>query len=333
MNNNKIKPKKIILNQILGIFGIIYLIVTFVVQYALQVILEWFNIEPLFKDIHPLLIIVVVTCFVLIFSLLLILFINSDKKKRSNLLTELQGLAANLNVKIDNCPQSRENIIIKSHKLGEGEFYNYLDEAKERIPNVDGKEIRLTNFARNLTENDLGQNSDNYFNNELQFYKDKFYVHVYKIISIHSKDKFRKCKKLTDKITDLPNFHFAYLKIENFENEKLPKIIGVQIINDEVILMDPTVPLIAARNNFKNPIYIKSQEIAMIYSEYHRKLWNEIESFHNGQNGGRNNKYSGYILYSLEHGKAGNDIWKNINREMLPEERLSTDELRKIGIT
>ena len=126
--------------------------------------------------------------------------------------------------------------------------------------------------------------------------------------------------------------------IENFKEMIPPRIIGVQIINDVVIFMDPCVARIDASKH-QNSIFIRSELIVNIYQPYHKDLWQGIENYHHqytNENTDFNAKrgYMGFILYSGDTKYIlENMYWRIINSHLSENEQLSEDELNEIGIT
>jgi len=349
---NKIEIKETMKNSIGQIFGTITLVLFAVYNILLLVqpkLPEIFNCEPLSKSLS-----FVMFCAIVgvsfIFVIPCIFFINIDKRNMlsaelnrlikntsDNLSTNVKNLndtSDNLSSKIENIPQS--GIIQRSDELKSTiAFYKHLNKARNRIQESEDKKviIRLTNYANTIIEEN---DAKNYFENEIKFCNDKNSVQVFKIISIHTKKKFKQCKKLVDDAMtfQLTNFHLAYININEFNNDRLPKIIGAQIIEDEVILMDPSFARIDHGSLDRNPIFIKSSIIADMYFNYHEQLWSEIAKYHANPDGYKNyDGYSGYILYDGEGEKPiDSNIWIKINRNMPENEQLGREELEKIGI-
>jgi len=343
----EVKIREIIKDTIGQIFWIIGLIVSVIgnlLLFVQQKLPEFFCLEPLSKSLF-----FVMVCAVagvsFLFAIPCVIVINYRIYKRNKLSIELNGLAGNLKDSIHSCenlstsikslPQIGD-IIQRSYQLNSiKSFYKHLNKARNRIQESEDKNIiiRLTNYADTISEE---KDAKNYFENEIKFCNDKSSVQVFKIVSIHTAKKFRQCKKLVDDAiaSKLQNFHLAYLNIKEFDNNNLPKIIGVQIIEDEVILMDPSFARIDLGNNDKNPLFIKSSKIAEIYFNYHDQLWSEIAEYHANQSNYENNDgYSGYILYDGEVEKPiDNNIWKKINSNMPESEQLGREDLKKIGI-
>jgi hypothetical protein len=246
------------------------------------------------------LIIITISIVITLILALILYFIGTTKIFRNylmrNNLIELDELTKQLRLsseKITNYANPKENIVTESYVIFDiSLFFKKLIKVRESVK--DNNAIRLMSFASNPIEEKF-KDKDNvltYFSNELSFCKEKPDTAVYKIVSIHNKDKLIACKKLlreADKM-DIKNFHVAYLNLRKFDNY-LPEVIGVDIIGDVVFFMNPEYARITSRANWVS-LYIKSEKIADIFREYHTALWEEIEG----------NEERGVILYDGEKG-------------------------------
>jgi len=315
-----------------------------VLPLGIPFILKMLQIEPL-SDSHVFILGVSVAIVMLFLALPFLFVFMTVKYDKHELTTKLGNLTNQLEesikrcgvltTHIEDCPRlPGQNIVEKSYLMSKSDFFKCLDKARNQAS--DNTEIRLMNFARSITKQKKEiDNVEQYYENEIDYCnKNRDKVTLYRIVSIHTKDKFDYCIKLANEAWEkkLPNLNLAYLYIDDF-NEKLPKITGVQIIgDDEVILMDPRHAR-PSNTNFLPPIFLKSKEIADIYSEYYKKLWDEIEAYHRQwpNNKINNEGYIGHILYG-ENGIAPDSVWIEINKKMEDSQQLNNEELRKIGI-
>jgi len=338
-----------IFKSIIALLSILFIILPI----AMPFVFKKLQIEPITNP-HIVILGVSVTIAILFIALPFFWIFMAVKYDKLHLINNLRELSAQLKgnlencekltTHIENCPRNIDhNMIEKSYLMSKSEFFNYLKKAREQTQTREHTEIRLMNFTKSITKqkNEI-ESAEQYYKNEIDFYYDnRDKVTVYRIISIHTKEKFcdfmRLAKEALDK--ELPNYNLAYLDIDNF-NEKLPKITGVQLIGeDELILMDPTQARISS-TNFLEPIFIKNKEIAEKYRDYYVKLWDEITAYHRlwlkeGQNKNISNEgYIGHILYSGEDFSIAKDnVWREINQKMSDDQRLSDDKLKKMGIT
>jgi hypothetical protein len=346
--NNSEKGKKIqdkilkeadILLMTLKPIAVLITIFLIILPFVLPIVLNYLKIESL-SNTHIFIMGVSVTIVMLIFVFPAFYIFMAAKYDTQELTTKLNDLTVQLEKSlehckyltnhIEDCPRySGQNIVEKSVLLSENDFFKYLDKARNQ--DSDNVEIRLTNFARSIeAQKKIENGAKKYYEDEINFCYNKINkIKLYRIVSIHTKDKFKDCIKLAKEAWEkkLPNYNLAYLHIDDF-NEKLPKITGVQIINDEVILMDPIVARIS-NTKFREPIFIKSKKIADIYSDYYTELWEEIAVYHRQwPNNNANNKgYIGHILYTEDNMIAQDSVWKEINENIPKQERLKEKEL------
>jgi len=322
---------KTISDIVLKGYSLTAIIITVIASSVNPIISKLFPIETLDSKILST-IIVPITAITMIFAVVL-WFIGARKQfwdlallkkfgelnditERLNNITEANK---DITKHIDNCKTNPiENIVRESCVITESSmFYEKLIEARERAQNKTS--IRLTNFAthpvnRNDKNKDIANNNLNYFKNELAFYKNKPDIFVYKIVSIHTREKLKDCKDLVLEAERLKlgNYNLAYLNIEEL-NYNLPGVIGIDVIGDEVFLMNPEFARHTPKSGWVS-IHMKSPKFAEIYTSYHNALWREIDE-------GR-----GYILYDGERGGISSKIeeyWKALekNIEKLTDER------------
>lgn len=196
---------------------------------------------------------------------------------------------------IDICPRIVEhNIVEKSYIIQNvSDYYKLLKEARQRA--VSGT-VRLMDFSTMPHNHDLHEKNNersDYYLNEVEFWKSHKDVQIYRIVTIHSVKKLINTRTLIENLekSKLDNFHLACLDIDNFSNSRLHEVVGMQLINDEVILMDFRYARANSTNGFNKPLYIKSKETSDFFSNYYKFLWNEIAN---------NNR--GWILYNGETG-------------------------------
>jgi len=262
---------------------------------------------------------------------------NNNKELTTELCTmttQLQNSLCNWKGIIDTCPGMNEeiNLVIRSHTLPNG-IYGHLIKAREKIKNS-SETIYLTNFSKMSGHimNSEQNEEEKYFKYEMEFFYKNQTVKAYKIVTIHTKEKFKYCKDLVDKATgkNLSNFHLAYLYID-YNEGKLPKVINVQVIDDEVILMDPKNLSTKDNIDSDSPIYIKSQVLAELFASYYKKMWEEIResSEDDGKIKEGYSGYCGYILYDGRPKRLESKYWKNINNA-IGEEQFTKDELDEL---
>jgi hypothetical protein len=199
-------------------------------------------------------------------------------------------------------------------------FFNYLDHARLNAT----RRVFLTSFSTRVYR----PNKD-FLNEEIDYCR-KFKAQVRRIITIHSEEKLNIYKSMIERITKpVDNLKIAYLQIDEFDDAKLPGIIGVQIIDKEVFIMNPMTARI--KNPLKNDpnklIIINDEDAAEIFEAYYEKLWNEIES--SSEKGCIDFKkdyigYKGYILYDGEKNySANNTIWTEIYKRIPNKNKLT----------
>jgi len=179
------------------------------------------------------------------------------------------------------------NVVNKSKIILNDEYYTLLKETRRRA----NKHILLTNFTKNPEANETG---NNYFIDDVDLIKTAN-IPVYRIVTIHNEEKLSLCKKMVEmaQSNNLRNFYLAYLNVENFG--PIPPLIGVDIVDDEVFILNPRKARVSNTEPDGEHVYIKSKEIADTFKKYHHKIWNEI-SDHN----------LGYHLYSGNNGVSRN---------------------------
>jgi len=221
------------------------------------------------------------------------------------------------------CIHIDESSVVRFKFIEASDFYDYLDYARKNAK----KRVYLTNFS--IIPYEI-ETKNSYFRKELSYcrslYKQNHEAKIKRIITIHTKDKLQLYKKIIKKMVDndIKNFNLAYLHIDNFdETAYLPGVIGIQIIDDDVIIMDPRIARIGQD---EPPILIQNPQIAAVFKEYHKKLWKEIE----GSNGPEER---GCILYCGDYGKEKNksifnasNIWTTIENQMVQENQSADNE-------
>ena len=339
--SENLKKVKDILGQIGGIIVAFVIILSTIIPFILPKIHEKLGLQTLPQKFDYAIIVAVLSfAYIILFPLILYIHIHSNKKK---LIDELKEITDRINANKNFVEEIKSLFIVKAAKLisNKDDFYDELDNARKRI--TDDTEILLMNLVKNIQEQKKGKNAKQYFEDEMNFFLERKNVKLFKIVSIHTKEKFKECWKLAKEAQEnkLENYNLAYLVIDSF-NEKLPKITAVQIIDkDEVILMDPIVARIS-NTKFRPPIFLKSKEIADLYADYYKELWKEIEGYHNQRlnnefDDEEKNEYKGYIGYILYTGENGitleNRVWKDINSYMSQDQQFDDRELSKMGIT
>jgi len=204
----------------------------------------------------------------------------------------------------------QESFIIPPNDINQ--FYKILIELREKAP--DNNSIRLMNFGPHPIQANSENNEDidyvrQYYANELLFYKKKPNASIYKIVSIHTKEKLEEYKTLVKKAEKmhLRKFNLGYLNIKKFDNY-LPEVIGVDIINDVSLFMNPEHATITSKSEY-TALYIKSPEISRIYRDYHKALWRAIED----------DEERGLILYGEKNGGISPKIeeyWARIEEQV-----------------
>jgi hypothetical protein len=335
-----------IIGQICTVLSILFVILYTVVSLLLPEIPNLFNKESLSKELNHV-IIVVVFSGTMLFVFPCIVFINS-KKNRDKLIKELNEITDKLNISKDRVEEIKGLSIpplIKNARLikNKDEFFKALKTARENVLEHGHTEIRLMNFAKTIQEQRKEQSAaETYYQGEMEFYSGKKNVHLFKIVSIHTKEKFKECLELVKQAEQnkLENFHLAYLHIEKFGDVTPPKIIGMQIIADTVIFMNPISARIDVIEH-QDSTLVECKEIAEKYSAYHKKVWEGITNYHKKW---LSNKltdeekkeykefkgYSGHILYTGDDGiTSENRVWENINNDLPEHKQLKPDELAK----
>jgi hypothetical protein len=229
---------------------------------------------------------------------------------------------------IDNCP-SANNIIRKSYMINDiSEYYQHLTNARMKANN---KNIYVSNFSTKPYESD-NKAREEYFKNDIDFIRDNE-CHVYRIVTVHSYEKLLFLKELFDDAVNSKSdkYSLAYLDIEKFSDDKLPDIVGMDIIGNEVIMMDFKYARALREYGYNEPLYIESEELADIFREYYEKIWTDISISSNkdeNTTNKRNRRYKGYILYNGLLGcihKDIDEIWKELESKY-PEKNKSSAE-------
>jgi len=210
------------------------------------------------------------------------------------------------------------------------EYYASLIDALKRIEVKREGEIRLTHYIDKVDSDSNVEIAKNYPKKELEIcakLRDSD-VNIYKIVTIHNNEKLKKCRDLYDKIINsrLPNYRLAYLDIDPFDTGKLPGVIGVQVIGDEVILIPPETARLSREDGIIHSMYVNCSEFAKNFSTYHLKLWTEIVEYDKkcrnpGQYGDpKDHKgHKGHILfngwyegYEKDKDELVNDLWRRL---------------------
>jgi len=217
---------------------------------------------------------------------------------------------------MDDC-RKINTIVKKSYMINDvDEYYQQLKKARE---NADEKEVYLTNFSTKPYKRD-NKYRDDYYSTNIDFVKNAK-CNVYRIVTVHTREKLEFLQKLVDDAieSDSAKYNLAYLDIERFSNETgdtLPGIVGMDIIEDEVIIMDFKFARALKKNDvFENPLYIESERIADMCRKYYEAIWNEISN----ETLISKRKYQGYVLYNGPTRKVHEDIdniWKEIESKI-----------------
>jgi len=209
------------------------------------------------------------------------------------------------------------NIVRKSYMIKNvDEYYQHLKKARE---NADGKDVYLTHFSTKhyIIDN---KNRDEYYSTNIDFIKHTR-CDVYRIVTVHTQEKLEFLQKLVNdaKKSEAANYYLAYLNIERFSDENgdmLPGIVGMDIIENEVIIMDFRYARALKKNDiFENPLYIESEEIADMCRAYYKEIWDEISE----ETPASRRRYKGYVLYNGALRKPHEDIdtiWKEIESKI-----------------
>jgi len=262
---------------------------------------------------------ITISCTVIIYILALALyFLGTTEKFRNYLmrdnLIELDELTEQLKESGDHIADRispKENIVIESKLIKDiGQLFKKLIELRKKKAHSE-QAVRLMSLSTDPVEKKYKDKKgvQKYYKDELSFCKRNPNTPVYKIFTIHSKQKLIDCKKLVKEAQHraIPNLHLAYLNVKKFNNN-LPNVIGVDIIGDSIFYMNPKYSRITNKPGWKT-IYIKSQEIADIFSDYHNSLWEEIEKDPN----------RGLILYDGENDGISANIkthWASIENQL-----------------
>jgi len=199
--------------------------------------------------------------------------------RHKNDLTIYKQTADDIIIQIkEKCQAANHNFVHKSHILEN--IDDYYDHLMRTMNMTKGGAIRLTHYIDKIDKDN--KKFQEYIDFELKFCQAHANVSIYKIVTIHNKDKFKRCKELFNSITRmrLRNYKLAYLHTDNFTNGNLPKVIGVQIFGTEnIILMQPDAAQVVDLHGFSKPMYITSSEFATYFANYHVKLWEEISKY------------------------------------------------------
>jgi hypothetical protein len=217
---------------------------------------------------------------------------------------------------IDECSRV-DNLVRRSRMINNvDDYYQQLTKAREQAV---GKNVYLTNFSTKPYLND-NKYRDEYYSTDIEFIK-RNECQVYRIVTVHSLEKLVFLKKLVEdaKNNEPVNYNLAYLDIEEFSNEtgdKLPGIIGMDIIENEVIIMDfRYARALRKHDGFERPLYIESEKIADMCRDYYKMIWEDISD----ETPMSKRRYNGYKLYngSTKSVNEGIDnIWKEIESKI-----------------
>jgi hypothetical protein len=199
------------------------------------------------------------------------------------------------------------------------QFFTELDYARKNA----SKRVLLTSFSKKIYRSNSNKSNNDSLEKEINQCRESSYP-CKKIITLHTKEKFETYKNVIENIKEPVAWKVAYLDINKIEDAKLPRIIGFQIIDDTVIIMDPLVACVTdpEKNNDYKIMVINNKDAADVFEKYYEKLWEQIESSsepniidyktpHKG--------HKGYILYDGDEYSASPEIWKTI------EDRISKD--------
>jgi hypothetical protein len=189
--------------------------------------------------------------------------------------------------------------ILKARKEAENKALEIAKKKDPEQPSPDESvpKIYLTNFAKTVDD-------DVYHKDEIAHCDDHPNVHVYKIITLCTAKKFETYRKICSQATTgarengvtkdkLQNLHIACLCSRDehgdmnldgllSEKTKLPKIFGVQVIDDdEIILLDPRCAVYARSGVGSNPVYIKNNAVAELFIDYYEELWDVLREENN----------------------------------------------------
>jgi hypothetical protein len=223
---------------------------------------------------------------------------------------------------IDECPRiTRDNFVSKSYMINEiAEYYKHLTKARQKADN--GK-VYLTSFSTRIYATDNKERND-YYLNDFELIKNKE-CQVYRIVTVHSSEKLIYLRELFDDAVKHKSekYNLAYLDIEEFSdgtNNKLPDIVGMQIIGDEIFIMDFRYARALTRIGFKKLLYMESKETADMCREYYEMIWKEISVSNESDTDKSYHRYKGYILYdgtTQSVHKNIDVIWEEIENKIL----------------
>ena len=314
-----------------GVAFIVYVFVSLLLPVAVGLL----GVEPLPNWLNIVLVLIVF-CGTMTIVLPLVVYINIHRN-RDEQIKRLNEVTDGFIINEDLVKQIKTYGVIKEAKLitNKDDFFDTLEEERTKV--LDDAEIRLMNFAKTIKEQGSEEKTRNYYAREMDFYHEihNKNVKIFKIVSIRTQKKFKECWDLAKRAEEekLENFYLAYVDIKGFS--KTPKITGVQIIGNAVILMDPCVARIDAQAH-ESSMFLRSEAAAEKYSSYHKSVWKEIENYHEqwckNSNEVEEDGYTGYILYGEHkngrHGVSDNGIWKEINQRLPLEERLDERKIR-----
>jgi hypothetical protein len=220
---------------------------------------------------------------------------------------------------INDCPRI-DNLVKKSCLIENiDEYYQHLTNARKR---ANKKDVYFTSFSTRPYKAD-NESRREFYKNDIDFIKDKE-CEVYRLVTVHSHEKLLFLKEL---VADAVNskslkYYLAYLNIKEFSDDKLPEIVGMDIIGNEVIIADFRYARALRENAFEEPIYIESEEIADKFRRYYEKIWDDIKKSSDENNTpAARRRYKGYILYDGLNRRVHENIeniWKEIE-EKIPE--------------
>jgi hypothetical protein len=327
-----------VVRQLGTIVAVLVFIIYIIASFLLPEVAKILGKESL-PNIFSYAIIGVVFIGTMLFALPIIVWINKNRD-RDKLIENINKITEKINSSNDIIEKAITPLIIKEAKIitEQDNFFNILNLERDKA----SKNIRLMNFAKTMNEQEKANgNAKRYYKDEISFYGKKPNVQIFKIVSIHKKAKFKECFDLAREaqLANLENFNLAYVLLEYFSFPKTPKITGVQIFDENiVILMDPQVARIDSSNHDKT-ILLRSDVIAQKWSWYYDAIWAEIQHNHqqwldgkNVDNSNVDNKgYIGHILYSGDQMKISEGrIWENINSFLPPNEQCNDKELTRV---
>ena len=243
-------------------------------------------------------------------------------KKLDDFIDQNENHINEIKTHIDECPRvTRDNFVSKSYMINDiAEYYKHLTKARQKANN--GK-VYLTSFSTRLYATDNKERND-YYLNDFELIKNKE-CQVYRIVTIHSGEKLLYLRGLFDDAVKHKSekYNLAYLDIEEFSdgtNNKLPDIVGMQIIGDEVFIMDFRYARALTRIGFKKLLYMESKETTDMCREYYEMIWKEISVSNESDTDKSYHRYKGYILYdgtTQSVHKNIDAIWKEIESKIL----------------